>query len=64
VNSNEPATKADIEQLRKELRSAERFVIGVQITYFFGTLASVWFMVNQMLVPINQSLSQILAHLK
>jgi hypothetical protein len=64
VNSNEPATKADIEQLRKELRSAERFVIGVQITYFVGTLASVWFMVNQMLVPINQSLSQILAHLK
>jgi len=63
-NGNEPATKADIEQLSQELQVAERFVIGVQITYFFGTLASVWFMVNQMLSTINQSLGQILAHLK
>ena len=63
-NGNEPATKADIEQLLQELQVAERFVIGVQITYFFGTLASVWFMVNQMLSTINQSLGQILAHLK
>jgi hypothetical protein len=64
MNGNEPATKADVEQLRNELRTAERFVIGVQITYFFGTLASVWCMVNQMLSIINQSLGQILAHLK
>jgi hypothetical protein len=64
MNGNEPATKADVDQLRQELRTAERFVIGIQITYFFGTLASVWFMVNQMLTSINQSLSQILAHLK
>ena len=62
--NNSPATKADVEQLRKELRTAERFLIGLQITYFFSTLASVWFMANHLLAPINQSLSQILAHLK
>lgn len=57
MNSQEqPATKSDLERslhdLRQELERfiverevvAIRWVMGIQITYFFGTLAAVWFM--------------------
>jgi hypothetical protein len=53
VNS-EPLTKADLElviarvekDLNKTLLKIAFWMIGVQITYFFGTLASVWFLVT------------------
>lgn len=52
---SEPATKQDIKdaihELKDFIRERElitmRWVIGIQITYFFGTLASVWFLVTQ-----------------
>jgi len=30
----------------RELRKAERWMIGIQVAYFFGTLASVWFLIH------------------
>jgi hypothetical protein len=44
------ATKSDLLRLEmsllKELRKAERWMVGIQVAYFFGTLASVWFLVH------------------
>jgi hypothetical protein len=45
-------TKADLDNLGRDLRQfivereivALRWMVGLQITYFFGTLAAVWFM--------------------
>jgi hypothetical protein len=46
--SDAPATKADITDLRQFIVEREvvaiRWIIGLQITYFFGTLATMWFM--------------------
>jgi hypothetical protein len=50
--NNEPVTKTDLEMALKDLRQfivereviANRWMIGIQLTYFFGTLAAVWFM--------------------
>jgi hypothetical protein len=49
---SEPATKTDLDLAIRDLRqfilerevTAIRWIIGLQITYFFGTLAAVWFM--------------------
>lgn len=51
---SEPATKSDIQELKQELKNfilereivAMRWVLGIQITYFFGTLAAVWFLIT------------------
>lgn len=48
------ATKEDLQNLERDLKQfivereviALRWMIGIQITYFFGTLASVWFLVT------------------
>jgi hypothetical protein len=48
------ATKADLENTVKDLKAfilereivAMRWVLGIQITYFFGTLAAVWFLIT------------------
>lgn len=51
-NLDNPATKRDLREglselklwiLKREMSIAFAF-IGIQITYFFGTLASLWFM--------------------
>jgi hypothetical protein len=50
--NSEPVTKADMQQAVKDLRQfiVEREIVGLrwmialQVTYFFGTLAAVWFM--------------------
>ena len=52
-DEDKPATKADIRDLREELKlfilerevSAIRWFVGTQIAYFAVTLAAVWFMV-------------------
>jgi hypothetical protein len=49
---NEPATKYDLHLAILEIKNfvverevtAIRWIITLQITYFFGTLAAVWFM--------------------
>jgi hypothetical protein len=49
---SEPATKTDLDLAIRDLQQfilerevpAIRWIIGLQITYFFGTLAAVWFM--------------------
>ena len=51
-NDNQPATRRDLELAISDLKNfvidreliALRWVMGIQITYFFGTLAAVWFM--------------------
>jgi hypothetical protein len=51
MNSESPVTKSDLEHALHELRQfivereivSLRWMIGLQITYFFGTLAAVWF---------------------
>jgi hypothetical protein len=44
------ATKDDIKDLKTFILEREivalRWVLGVQITYFFGTLAAVWFLIT------------------
>jgi hypothetical protein len=56
MTDDQPVTKRDLDRslhdLRQELERfiverevvATRWMIGIQITYFFGTLAAVWFM--------------------
>ena len=52
MNDDSPATKRDLEHAIHELRQfivereiiTLRWMMGLQITYFFGTLAAVWFM--------------------
>ena len=52
--NDEPITKADLEaglarlelSILRELRKAERWMVGIQVAYFFGTLASVWFLIH------------------
>ena len=47
-----PATKHDLDLAISNLKAfviereliALRWIMGIQITYFFGTLAAVWFM--------------------
>lgn len=51
-NDDSPATKHDLELAINELKrfvvdrevAAIRWVITIQIAYFFGTLATMWFM--------------------
>ena len=52
MNDDSPATRRDLDLavtrferfvIDREL-IALRWVMGIQITYFFGTLAAVWFM--------------------
>ena len=51
---SEPITKADLKDLERDLKAfilerevgALRWVLGIQITYFFGTLAAVWFLIT------------------
>ena len=51
---SEPITKTDLKDLERDLKAfilereivALRWVLGVQITYFFGTLAAVWFLIT------------------
>ena len=46
--NNESASKSDIQDLRQFILEREvawlRWIVALQITYFFGTLAAVWFM--------------------
>lgn len=52
MTDDQPATKRDLDVAISELKNfvidreltALRWVMGIQITYFFGTLAAVWFM--------------------
>ena len=52
MNSESPVTKSDMEHALQNLRQfiiereivSLRWMVGLQITYFFGTLAAVWFM--------------------
>ena len=47
-------TKRDLEQATRELKefilereiAALRWVLAIQVTYFFGTLAAVWFLIT------------------
>ena len=49
-----PATKGDLAILERDLKQFIterelgwiRWALAIQITYFFGTLAAVWFMVS------------------
>jgi len=41
---NQPATKGDLDDLEREI-IALRWFIGLQVTYFFGTLAMVYFLI-------------------
>lgn len=53
-DNDKVATKDDIQNLVKDLKHfilereivATRWVLGIQITYFFGTLAAVWFLIT------------------
>ena len=55
-NENSPATKGDLDMLQRDLKQFiterelgwMRWAIAIQITYFFGTLAAVWFMVSHL----------------
>jgi hypothetical protein len=48
-----PATRGDVREAIAELKvylaerelTALRWFVGIQVTYFFGTLAAVWFLV-------------------
>jgi hypothetical protein len=50
-NDDQPATRRDLEHAVNDLKNfvidreliVLRWVMGVQITYFFGTLAALWF---------------------
>ena len=46
MSNDLPATKADLRDLKQFILEREivslRWVIGIQITYFFGTLAMIW----------------------
>ena len=57
-------TKDDIKELRNFILEREvltlRWTMGLLALYFFGTLASVWFVVSQQL----GQMAQILQHLK
>ena len=53
-DEEKPVTKAELESVLKDLKNfilereivAMRWVLGIQITYFFGTLAAVWFLIT------------------
>lgn len=53
---SEPATKQDLQDLERDLKqfilerevNTLRWFIGLQVTYFFGTLAAVWFMISHL----------------
>jgi len=49
-DSSQLATKDDIKELKVFILEREivamRWILGVQITYFFGTLAAVWFLIT------------------
>lgn len=59
-NPNSPATKRDLGNLKSDLEMdlkrfilereivSMRWIMGIQITYFFGTLAAVWFMISHL----------------
>jgi uncharacterized protein YggT (Ycf19 family) len=67
-DDNQAATKRDLGELERDLKAfilereikTLRWSVGVLMLYFFGTLASVWFLVNQ---QTNQ-ISQLLQHWK
>lgn len=49
-DSERLVTKDDIKELKHFILEREivalRWVVGVQVTYFFGTLAAVWFLIT------------------
>jgi hypothetical protein len=49
-DSSQLLTKDDLKDLKAFILEREivamRWVLGVQITYFFGTLAAVWFLIT------------------
>ena len=53
-DEEKPVTKTELESVVKDLKNfilereivAMRWVLGIQITYFFGTLAAVWFLIT------------------
>ena len=55
-NQDSPATKRDLQNLERDLKQfiverevvSMRWMMGIQITYFFGTLAAVWFMFSHL----------------
>jgi hypothetical protein len=51
-DTDKPATKGDLLELKHFILEREivamRWVLGIQITYFFGTLAAVWFLVSRL----------------
>jgi hypothetical protein len=57
--NSELATKADLKAAMQDLREfilerevvALRWIITLQITYFFGTLAALWFMLAHSKIP-------------
>lgn len=61
--NNEPATKQDLKDLERDLKqfiverevSSIRWFIGIfgalQVTYFFGTLALVYFLISHLKSP-------------
>ena len=59
-NDDKPATKDDIKELKQWMLEHEivqaRWTLGLLALYFFGTLASVWFLVNQQTAQISQLL--------
>ena len=50
-DSSQLLTKDDLKDLKAFILEREivamRWVLGVQITYFFGTLAAVWFLITR-----------------
>jgi hypothetical protein len=62
MNDNQPVTKSDLLDVERDLKAfilerevnALRWSVGVLFLYFFGTLASVWFLVNQQTSTLTQ----------
>ena len=61
---SEPITKEDLEEFVRDLKQfilereivQARWALGLLALYFLGTLASVWFLVNQQTAQISQLL--------
>jgi len=69
--NDQPATKQDLLEaiadlkiwiLKREMWIAFAF-LGVQITYFSITLASVWFMISQLNSQLLARINEVMAHL-
>jgi len=63
-DDNQAVTKHDLRELERDLKAfilereikTLRWTVGVLMLYFFGTLASVWFLVSQQTTQISQLL--------